>query len=195
MQPLLANSLGNLGEIIIGVPAFLLALLIGFPSWLHRNRSLSVTCGFVCVIAGLLLLTSVPVAKSTDLLFTIVLGVASLASGLGLALIKRRNNDIPKLSAGDPESCTMCHGIGQLPSGNECGVCYGTGRKGAKRRPKELTGGDWLVCIFLPPLGSIVGLARILTGNRTGPAMLGVSVLAIFFWWFLGNASGITDRF
>ena len=93
------------------------------------------------------------------------------------------------------ELCRGCDGLGRTVGGKTCRTCSGSGVTGASAVAKvwltELTNVDVFICIMLPLWGLIAGLLRLVTGNPTAGAMLGVSALSLVGWFVLGFARGL----
>jgi hypothetical protein len=50
------------------------------------------------------------------------------------------------------------------------------------RGESDLTALDWLLCIFCPGIGCIVGLIRLITGSGAGGKMVGLSLMFAVMW-------------
>jgi hypothetical protein len=85
----LAAAYGNLDALLIAGPAFLSALIVGIPSWMHRVRVLAVSSGVVCLGSAYWMLASLSKAAPDD--YPVTIGLASIAVlvGMGLIFIKR----------------------------------------------------------------------------------------------------------
>ena len=58
--------------------------------------------------------------------------------------------------------------------------------EGDRTDTDQLPWTEWLICVFLPGLGLIIGFARLILNNGTGGPMIFVSLLFSFLWCGLG---------
>lgn len=46
----------------------------------------------------------------------------------------------------------------------------------------NLTAVDWIVCILCSGIGCIIGIVRLIQGKKSGPKMIGISLLFGVLW-------------
>ena len=100
-------------------------------------------------------------------------------------------DDLPMSSGRDQKPCPQC---GEMIAGvakkcRFCGEIFDAElKKKKKKRSSSSSGGeemttvDWLLCIFCPGIGCIVGIVRAIQGSSTGGKMIGISIGMAVLW-------------
>ena len=82
MTPMFASDFGNLGAYVLGVPALVVALLIGVVGAVMRVQSVQVVAGIVCLLVAGVFYWTLSAAKADDRDFTVSVITISVALGL-----------------------------------------------------------------------------------------------------------------
>lgn len=82
MTPIFASDFGNLGAYVLGVPALVVALLVGVIGAVMRAQSVQVAAGIVCLLIAGFFYWSLSAAKADDRDFTLSVVAFSVALGL-----------------------------------------------------------------------------------------------------------------
>ena len=92
-------------------------------------------------------------------------------------------------SGDDLKACAMC---GEMIAAAAkkcrfCGEIFDAKLKKAKKKSaaadgEEMGAGEWLVCVFCPGIGCIVGIVRAIQGKSTGGKMIGISLGMAVVW-------------
>jgi len=82
MTPIFASDFGNLGAYVLGVPALVVALLVGVVGAVMRVQSVQVVAGIVCLFVAGFFYWSLSAARADDRDFTILVITISVALGL-----------------------------------------------------------------------------------------------------------------
>jgi len=85
-----------------------------------------------------------------------------------------------------PQFCPFC-GNPTTPDAMLCANCLKILRpaRPSLEERSRLTMADWVLATALAPLGLMAGFIGLITGNRKGLDVMGVSAVSIFFWWLV----------